>query len=128
MGGKIEKMIVPPAVEGSWDSIIHKQSNGSNSLLIFKGGGNNERNKAEDIVASNEIRSNMRRRKMRGQRAIGVVYNPAYEKYGNYVPTILTKRYDAFVYIDETHALHPLHMPEVKEDKEELPETFPTGL
>jgi erythromycin esterase-like protein len=121
-------MIVPPAIEGSWDSIIHKQSNGSNSLLIFKGGGNNERNKAEDIVASNEIRSNMRRRKMRGQRAIGVVYNPAYEKYGNYVPTILTKRYDAFVYIDETHALHPLHMPQVKVDKEEIPETFPTGL
>lgn len=65
---------------------------------------------------------------MRGQRAIGVVYNAAYEKYENYVPTILTKRYDAFVYIDETHALHPLYMPEVKEDKEELPETFPTGL
>jgi hypothetical protein len=40
---------------------------------------------------------------------------------------ILAKRYDAFIYIDETHALHPLHMPEV-EDKKELPETFPTGL
>jgi erythromycin esterase len=45
------------------------------------------------------------------------------------VPTILDKRYDAFLYIDETHALHPLHiLSEVKEDKEELPETFPTGL
>jgi hypothetical protein len=55
------------------------------------------------------------------------VYNPAYERYGNYVPTLLTKRYDAFLYIDETHALHPLHMPETKEDKD-LPETFPTGL
>jgi hypothetical protein len=31
------------------------------------------------------------------------------------------------LYIDETHALHPLHMPETKEDKD-LPETFPTGL
>jgi len=49
-------------------------------------------------------------------------------KYGNYDPTVLTKRYNAFVYIDETHALYPLHMPEVKEDKEELPETFPTEL
>jgi erythromycin esterase-like protein len=119
-------MIVPPAIEGSWDNIIHKQSNGSNSLLLFKGG-NNERNKTEDILVSKEIKTN-KRRKMRGQRAIGVVYNPAYEKYGNYVPTVLTKRYDAFVYIDETHALHPLHMPQVKVDKEEIPETFPTGL
>jgi erythromycin esterase len=63
----------------------------------------------------------------RGQRAIGVVYNPKYEKYGNYVPTDLTRRYDALLYIDNTRALHPLHMPEVKEDKD-LPETFPTGL
>ena len=46
---------------------------------------------------------------------------------GNYVPTILTKRYDAFLYIDETHALSPLHMTETRDEKE-LPETFPTGL
>ena len=59
--------------------------------------------------------------------AIGVVYNPEYERFWNYVPTILTKRYDVFLYIDKTHALHSLHMPEVKED-EDLPETFPTGL
>jgi erythromycin esterase len=55
-----------------------------------------------------------------------VVYDPEYERYGNYVPSILTSRYDAFLYIDETHALHPLHVPEVKD--EEFPETFPTGL
>jgi erythromycin esterase-like protein len=41
----------------------------------------------------------------KGQRAIGVVYNPEYERYGNYVPTILTRRYDAFLHIDKTHAL-----------------------
>jgi hypothetical protein len=55
-----------------------------------------------------------------------VVYNPSYEGYGNYVETILPIRYDAFLFIDETHALNPLHMP-VSPD-EELPETFPTGL
>ena len=42
--------------------------------------------------------------KRRGQRAIGVVYNPQYEKYGNYVPTLLHLRYDTFLFIDETHA------------------------
>jgi erythromycin esterase len=59
-------------------------------------------------------------------RAIGVVYNPSYERYGNYVPTELGKRYDSFLYLDKTHGLHPLHMPEVKD--EDFPETFPTGL
>jgi erythromycin esterase len=126
-GEKMEKMTVPPAIEGSWDSIIHKQNIGSNSLLVFRGG-SNQRNKAEQLLAIEEETRNKRRRR-KGQRAIGVVYNSQYEKYGNYVPTILDKRYDAFLFVEKTHALHPLHMPEVKEDKEkELPETFPTGL
>jgi erythromycin esterase len=43
-----------------------------------------------------------------------VVYNPEYKKYENYVPTDLTRRYDAFLHMDKTHALHPLHMAEVK--------------
>jgi|SRR5215208_1066262 erythromycin esterase len=111
-GEKMERMRVPPAVEGSWDSLIHEQSNGNNNLLMFK----DDNNKTENIerLFNDEIRSKRRR----GQRAIGVVYNPAYERYGNYVPTLITKRYDAFLHIDETHALHPLHMPETKEDND----------
>jgi len=61
----------------------------------------------------------------RGQRAIGVVYNPQYERYGNYVPTILSLRYDALLFIDNTNALYPLHIKQV-EDKD-LPDTFPRG-
>ena len=56
-----------------------------------------------------------------------MVYNPEFERFGNYVPTDLTRRYDALLFINDTHALHPLHMAEVKEDVD-LPETFPTGL
>ncbi|MET1014068.1 MAG: erythromycin esterase family protein, partial [Paenisporosarcina sp.] len=41
-------------------------------------------------------------------RAIGVVYNPEYEAFGNYVPSKMGNRYDAFIYIDETKALSPL--------------------
>ena len=129
-GEKMERMHVPPAMEGSWDDLLHKQNNGTNSLIIFTGEDDDiERNdKAKDhLLAEGIIRSTIRKK---GQRAIGVVYNPQYERYGNYVPTVLAKRYDAFLYIDETHALHPLHMPEVKEEQQdkELPETFPTGL
>jgi erythromycin esterase-like protein len=41
-------------------------------------------------------------------RAIGVVYRPEEERWGNYVPTVLARRYDAFCHLDRTGALHPL--------------------
>jgi erythromycin esterase len=54
-----------------------------------------------------------------------VVYDPKFESLGNYVPTVLPKRYDAFMYIDETKALHPLHI-----QPEELnpPDLYPWGI
>jgi hypothetical protein len=39
-----------------------------------------------------------------------VVYRPEREKWGNYVPTVLGERYDAFVYLDDTAPLRPLHL------------------
>jgi erythromycin esterase len=118
----------PPAVQGSWDNIIHNLSDGKNSLLVFRKNKSEEYAKEEYLI--NEApEEKLRAEKKRGQRAIGVVYNPEHERYGNYVPTILTDRYDAFVYLDKSNAIHPLHMPaEAGEVKEDLPETFPTGL
>jgi hypothetical protein len=57
---------------------------------------------------------------------IGVIYDPSYERYGNNVATILPIRYDAFLFIDETHELHPLHIqyPQTRSS----PETYPAGL
>jgi erythromycin esterase len=49
------------------------------------------------------------------------VYHPHREA-ANYVPTLMQERYDAFVYIDRTTALHELH---VHADKRQVPETFP---
>ncbi|MFA6237901.1 MAG: erythromycin esterase family protein [Bacteriovorax sp.] len=60
----------------------------------------------------------------RGHRAIGVVYHPPSEHRGNYVPTSLSRRYDALVFIDETHALEPLL---TLVDKDKIPETYPYG-
>ncbi len=58
----------------------------------------------------------------------GVVYRPQYEHYGNYVPTVLPLRYDAFLHIDQTTAVRPLFPPLAEEVEEEMPETFPTGV
>jgi erythromycin esterase len=128
-GDKMEEMKVPPATYGSWDHILHNLKNDStiassytnDKVIIFTPDDNNINNKINDNN-SNKINND----KWRGQRAIGVVYNPQYEKYGNYVPTNISLRYDAFLFIDETHALRPLHMPTI--DDKDLPETFPTGI
>lgn len=42
-------------------------------------------------------------------RAIGVVFDPRRERWANYVSSRLAERYDAFVFIPNTHALQPLH-------------------
>ena len=41
---------------------------------------------------------------------IGVVYRPERERWGNYVPTVLGERYDAFLHLEETTPLEPLHL------------------
>jgi hypothetical protein len=38
----------------------------------------------------------------------------------------MPQRYDALLYIDESHALHPIHMPAFVDG--EPPETYPTGM
>ncbi len=102
----MERMEVPPAREGSWEDLLHRAGD-RDQLLLLAG---------TDEPAALQAG--------RGHRAIGVVYRPEAER-GNYVPTVLPRRYDALLYLDETHALHPLPVRE-RED-EEVPETFPSG-
>ena len=70
-GDKMQRIDVPPAVDGSWDNLIHNHSNGRNTLLVFRDDNDNQRNRGD--LLTEETRS-----KRRGQRAIGVVYNPEY--------------------------------------------------
>jgi erythromycin esterase len=105
----MERIRVPPAREGSWEEALHRA--GADDKLLLS-------TTAEPAAELLEPR---------GHRAIGVVYHPEYEQYGNYVPSVLPRRYDAFLYLDQTHALHPLH--EVKAHAEgEVPETYPPGV
>jgi len=106
----MERMDVPEAREGSWENLFHNVL-GDDRLMILTGS-----------VA--EISETFRR--TRGHRAIGVVYNPEYEQLGNYVPTPLSRRYDAFIYLDETEALHPLYIQ--PEPSIEPSETYPWAV
>src|SRR5215203_5216984 len=47
----------------------------------------------------------------RDPRAIDAVCDRDFERFGNYVPTVLPRRHDAFLDLDETKALHPLRTP-----------------
>jgi erythromycin esterase-like protein len=106
-GASMQSMNLPEAEKKSWEYLLHR-AGGENKLLIL-----------DDFVKNDVLME-----KHIGHRAVGVVYNPKYE-HGNYVPTILPARYDAFIYIDETKALYPLH---IKPNGGQMPETYPFGV
>lgn len=106
-GADMLRMKVPAANRGSWENLLHQASPGNKLLLM------------NDFVNDTFLESHV------GHRAIGVVYNPAYEEFNNYVHSILPLRYDAFLFLDKTKALHPLH---ILPDGHQTPETFPFGV
>jgi erythromycin esterase len=109
-GAPMERMRVPPARADSFEEAMFNAAVGD-SLLLFNGRDDGGVPGLDEPL---------------GHRAIGVVYDPDHERWGNYVPTIVPGRYDAFLYIEETRAVDPLHMA-IKIDGE-LPETYPSGV
>jgi erythromycin esterase-like protein len=103
-GGPMQIMPVPPARPSSVEAILHGEG-AENKLLIFNAGNPNDRFQ-----------------QTLGHRAIGVVYDPGFDALGNYVPTVLARRYDAFLYLDRTRALHPL---DNHPDDYIIPDTYP---
>lgn len=106
-GDDIRVMALPKAKENSWEDMLHQLD-------------------AKDrIVFMNEDMKRAIGKREFEHRAVGVVYHPEYERMGNYVPSILPHRYNAFIFLDETSALHPLH---IVPDGHQMPETFPFGI
>lgn len=63
---------------------------------------------ARPLRAATELRDHPQLRQPVGHRTIGMVYRPQFEQLGNYVPALIPERYDAFLFLDRTQALHPL--------------------
>jgi hypothetical protein len=78
-GAPMERMRVPAGRPGSWEDVLH-QAGGQDILLLFA-----------EAAGEGPLHA------VRGHRAIGVVYRPEHEHRGNYVPTVLPRRYDAFL-------------------------------
>ena len=107
-GATMQQMKMPEARQGSWEDILHLAGS-ENKLLIM------ESLSGEELFLENHF----------DHRAIGVVYNPSYEAFSNYVPSILPLRYDAFIFLEETNCLHPIH---IQPDGHQMPETYPFGV
>lgn len=78
-GGETTEMPVPPARPGTWDSVLHSSARkvgADNLALVFT-----KEHQDGTLGSTNK-----------GQRAIGVVYNPAFERWGNYVSTLMAQR------------------------------------
>ena len=103
-GAVMRKMHVPESIEGSWEELLHQTGKGDQLLFM------------------DSVKHSVMFEKPIGHRAIGVVYHPLYEKLGNYVPSIMPERYDAFIHIDRSEGVHAM---EVYADKAQLPETYP---
>lgn len=105
-GGPVRSLPVPPARADSVEALLHATAPDADSQYVF----------GPDDDWADEVRPH---------RAIGVVYRPGAERVGNYVPTLLRRRYDVFVHCDVTSALTPLHHFEAAPTGEV--ETYPTG-
>ena len=106
-GAPMKVMNLPKAIDGSVEKMLHTMG-AENKLLLL----------GEESELSEKLKDRV------GHRAVGVVYDP-HEERGNYVPSIMPKRYDAFLYIDKTRGLHPLH---IKPEGSKTPETYPFGI
>lgn len=108
--GVAEFKRVPPARPGSYEDVFHL-SGVRNFYLRLKGLQPIDMPEGWLFQAQDE-------------RAIGVVYFPEREAYGNYLASRLAERYDAYFFFDETLAVEPL------DPGREPPglETYPMGL
>jgi erythromycin esterase len=88
-GGIVHVVNVPPAQKDSWEERLHSSGNGSK------------------YIRCRDLRNAVPLLKWMPQRALGAIYQPEKDSQV-YVPSVIPWRYDAFIFIDETHALHPL--------------------
>ncbi|MCW3818585.1 erythromycin esterase family protein [Micromonospora sp. DR5-3] len=106
-GAPMEVMPVPPGRRHSLEEVLHGAAP-AQALFVFPG------DEPLDLLTD-----------QLDHRAIGVVYHPERESLGNYVPTVLGDRYDAFCWIDESQAVRPLR---VRPTALAEAETYPSGV
>jgi erythromycin esterase-like protein len=91
-GGPPELKVVPPAAAGTYEDLFHQVGEPRFFLPLRS---------LRDRPAASVL-------DRRSERAIGVVYNPAFEHYGNYFAANLAEQFDGYVFVDRTTAVKPI--------------------
>ncbi len=91
-GGPPELKDVPEAMAGTYEDLFHQIGLPRFFLPLRE---------ARDQLVASVL-------KRRHERAIGVVYNPGYERFGNYFRADLVDQFDGYVFVDRTSAVTPI--------------------
>jgi erythromycin esterase-like protein len=109
-GGEAERKRVRPALEDSYEALLHATGIPAFLLCPLRGSA-----------------SNAALREPRLQRAIGVIYRPESERQSHWFAACVPQQFDALVHIDVTRAVEPLERTG-SWVLGEPPETYPTAL
>lgn len=109
-GGHVERKVVRPALEGSYEALLHELP--YENFLLFT----HQDERIKEILMVERL-----------QRAIGVIYLPHRERQSHYFFSQLPEQFDVLIHFDTTHAVEPLDK-SVQWVAEELPETYPFGV
>jgi protein-L-isoaspartate(D-aspartate) O-methyltransferase len=96
------------ALESSWEDLFHRSGLPRFTLPLRE--------------ARGELQAALHNERL--ERAIGVIYLPASERFSHYFHATLGRQFDEYIWLDETSAVTPLPA----QIAEEIPETFPFGL
>jgi erythromycin esterase-like protein len=105
-----ERRVVRPALPDSYGMLFHRTEI-PQFLLNLRDGGD-----ALEAL-----------RKLRLERAIGVIYLPETERISHYFYTVIPEQFNAVLHFDRTRAVEPLERTAEWEEGE-MPETFPSAL
>lgn len=74
---RAQVMALPRGRPGSWEEVCHRVAGPGGKM----------------VVLLEEVRQDPLFKRRIGHRAVGVVYDPKAEKYGNYVPSVVAERW-----------------------------------
>jgi erythromycin esterase-like protein len=109
-GKPAERKRVRPALDGSWEDVMHA-ADLPRFLLLLRG----MAGRLPEL------------RERRLERAIGVIYMPRTERRSHYFDAALAAQFDALIHVDETRAVEPLER-DSEWDTGEPPETYPVAV
>jgi erythromycin esterase-like protein len=109
----LQVMPINPSLPDSYEALFH--SVGTPSFLLD----------LRDGACDEKLREELMKKRL--ERFIGVIYRPDTERQSHYSHAMLPKQFDAFVWFDETKAVHALEVHQPKTPLE-FDETYPFGL